>query len=196
MRPRYPSSPPTSSLKSQPSNVFAHKNEKTTVVLIHFVPKRRSFLKLFFFEKRLSFWLKKPNTTVVFSVCMKSLSFVSSQLDYSCHHMFCLSLQKYSRAGYIYPDHKFPQIITLHEDWNDGYNVSVKLKWRIWCFPKATITLLSFFWNFFLKEFICIPAQILEPGIYPARELYFFKICDLGIYPAREYANENRQTFL
>ena len=65
----------------------------------------------------------------------------------------------------VYPDHKFPQIITLHEDWNDGYNVSVKLKWRIWCFPKATIPLLSFFWNFFLKEFICIPAQILEPGI-------------------------------
>ena len=99
----------------------------------------------------------------------------------------------------VYPDHKFPQIITLHEDWNDSYNVSVRLKWRIWCFPKATIPLLSFFWNFFLKEFICIPAQILEPGIpgiYPARELYFFKICDLGIYPAREYANENRQTFL
>ena len=86
----------------------------------------------------------------------------------------------------IYPDHKFPQIITLHEDWNDGYNVSVRLKWRIWCFPKATIPLLSFFWNFFLKEFICIPAQILEPGIYPARELYFFKICDLGIYTRLE----------
>ena len=118
------------------------------------------------------------------------------------------SSQKMILEPGIYPDHKFPQIITLHEDWNDGYNVSVKLKWRIWCFPKATIPLLSFFWNFFLKEFICIPAQILEPGIprytrvYPARELYFFKICDLGIpgytwvYPAREYANENRQTFL
>ena len=64
----------------------------------------------------------------------------------------------------VHPDHKFPQIITLHEDWNDSYNVSVRLKWRIWCFPKATIPLLSFFWNFFLKEFICILVQILELG--------------------------------
>ena len=81
----------------------------------------------------------------------------------------------------VYPDHKFQQIITLHEDWNDGYNVSVRLKWRIWCFPKATIPLLSFFWNFFLKEFICIPAQILEPGIYPDHKSSQKMILEPGI---------------
>ena len=83
------------------------------------------------------------------------------------------SSQKMILEPGIYPDHKFPQIITLHEDWNDGYNVSVRLKWRISCFPKATIPLLSFFWNFFLKEFICIPAQILEPGMPGSRIIFF-----------------------
>ena len=87
------------------------------------------------------------------------------------------SLPKKTSSSRVCPDHKFSQIIILYEYWNDGYNVSMKLKWCTWCFSKATIPLLSFFWNFFLKDFTCIPAQILEPGYpgYPARE-YFWRL--------------------